>query len=213
MTIDENKGMMNYKVVNEDLEKLFEAVANLLEREWDDRYRNVDSARVIFFTSVRIAINTYSTIMYICADTPTDPDRRPVYALSLPPLTRTLFEQLITFLFLIEDIPSHIPYLFRTGYTERKIELAHCVKYHGSDPIWRNYISSLTKQIALEENLFSLTPDEITYSTKKIGRWPTPGIMLNKLREEHPGSAVIPTLNTLILGYTVNCQDKHISMR
>lgn len=110
--ISKDKEALDYRKYSDDLARLFEATANLLEREWPQKYKHVDSARTIFFQSVRIAINTYYTIMFISADTPRDPHRKPAFALSLAPLTRTLFEQLITFVFMIEDIPTYIPWLW-----------------------------------------------------------------------------------------------------
>lgn len=193
--LTKDKGDLDFQVVADDLARLFEAIANLLERDWDKqhgRYGHVDSARTVFFQSVRIAINTFNTITFIAADIPKDPHRKPVFALSLAPLTRTLFEQLITFVFMLEDIPTYIPWLFKTGYTEYRIELDHCLKYHGTAAEWQRYIDQLRTQIALVEKESRLTPTEINNPTKRIGRWPTPGAILHKLRREHPNSQAIP---------------------
>ncbi|HYX72752.1 MAG TPA: hypothetical protein VE732_08275, partial [Nitrososphaera sp.] len=152
---------------------------------------HVYDARITFFQSLRVAINTFNTIMFICADVPNDPGRRKVYSLSLPPLTRTLFEQLIAFRFLMEDIPTYIPWLFKTGYTEHRIELKHSLKYHSSDPNWTSYIKHLNRQLSIEEKAMKLKADEIRNPRKNIGRWPTPGQMLDKLRKEHPTSSAI----------------------
>ena len=180
------KGEFDYKVIQETLEKLCEATANLMEREWPAKYRQVDSARVVFFQSLRIAINTYNTIFFIIADEKYYA-RRKIYALSLPPLVRTLFEQLITFIFLIQDIPNYIPWLFRTGYTEHIIQLKHVQKYHGTKPDWTDYIDSLKAQIAREESSGYLAQQEIQNPYNNIGRWPTPGRMLSKLRADKRG--------------------------
>lgn len=177
------KGEMDYKLIQEPLEKLCVATANLIEREWDERYRKVDSARVIFLQSFRIAYNTYATIFFIIADVPM-PERRPVFALSLPPLVRSLFEQLIAFIFLIQDIPAHVPWLFKTGYNENRIQLDHVQKYHGSKENWKDYIMELKDQLIRQEATGLLTPQEIK-NPSSIGRWPTPGKMLQKL-EKNP---------------------------
>lgn len=186
------KGALDYQKYGVDLARLFEATANLLEREWPAKYKQIDSARVVFFQSVRIAINTFNTIMFISADTPKDPHRKPAFALSLAPLTRTLFEQLITFVFMIEDIPTYIPWLFKTGYTEYRTELKHCLEYHGTATEWQPYINGLRAQIARVEKESRLTAEEIEDSWKSIGQWPTPGRMLNKLYSEHKTSQAIP---------------------
>ncbi|HXT62147.1 MAG TPA: hypothetical protein VN696_03845 [Pyrinomonadaceae bacterium] len=140
---------------------------------------------------MRVAINTFDTIMFIVADSPKDPHRKPRFALSLPPLTRTLFEQLITFVFMIEDIPTYIPWLFKTGYTEYRIHFDHCIKYHGSDSAWQAYISQLKSEIVRLEKECSLNVDEIKNPKKRIGRWPTPGRMLDLLKRDHKQSAPI----------------------
>jgi hypothetical protein len=191
MIDDPNKACLNYQVIKPELLNLFEATANLLERQWDARYAKVDSARVIFYQMIRIAINTYRTIVYICADSPKDHERKPSFALSLSPLTRALFENLITLIFLLEDIPKHITLLMKTGYVERIIELEHCRKYHGSLPEWQGHIDKLVAQIDVEKTELQLTPDEISNPKKEIGRWPTPGAMLNKLKKDYKGSPSI----------------------
>lgn len=188
---------LDYQKVKRELVTLFEATANKLEREWPERYARVDSARVIFYQSVRIAINTYNTILWICADTPKDPDRKPVYALSLAPLTRTLFEQLVMLLFLLEDVPRYVQLLFKTGYAARRAELDHVLKYHGSLPEWQGYIDVLRKQIAVEEQEVPLTPAEIQHPESAIGKWPTPGKVPKRLRRDHPASPNIDFIEYL----------------
>jgi hypothetical protein len=185
-------GELDYQKYGAELARLFEATATLLEREWPTKYGAIDSARVVFFQSVRIAINTFNTIMFISADTPKDPLRKPAFALSLAPLTRTLFEQLITFVFMIEDIPNYIPWLFKTGYTEYRIELKHCLEYHGTATEWQPYINGLRAQIAKVEKESQLTAEEIADPWNTIRRWPTPGGMLRKLKSEHKTSRAIP---------------------
>src|SRR4029079_16880624 len=105
---------------------------------------------------------------------------KPAFALSLAPLTRTLFEQLIAFVFMMEDIPKYIPWLFKTGYTEYRIQLDHCLQYHGNQAEWQPYITGLRAHIANVEKEAQLTAEEIANPRRTIGRWPTPGGMLHK---------------------------------
>lgn len=183
---------LDYQKIKRELLTLFEATANKLEREWDARYADVDSGRVIFFQLIRIAINTYNTIVWICADSPKDPDRKPIYALSLAPLTRTLFEQLIMLLFLLEDVPQYIQLMFKTGYAAKRLELEHVLKYHGNLPDWQHYIDFLRNQIEIEEQEVKLTQAEIQHPESTIGKWPTPGKILKRLRRDHP---ISPNIN------------------
>lgn len=190
--ISTGKGELDYGVIKDKLLYLLEATANKLEREWDPRYRHVDSASILFFQNFRNAINTYNTIFYVCADIPKDPDRRKSYALSLPPLTRTLFEQLIMFVFLLVDVQDFVPYLFQTGYTELRMELKHVLQYHGTKKNWQPYINELKKRIAQQEKVYKLSAKQISNPKKYIGRGPTPGDLLNILRNNRPRSTAIP---------------------
>jgi hypothetical protein len=192
LLMDKKDGGMNYQVVSDDLKNLFEATANKLEREWPARYRGIDSARTIFFMLIRISTNTYNTIKYIIADIPRDPLRKPVYAFSIPPLSRTLFETLVTILFLLEDLPKHINLFMKTGYVQRRLDLEHSQKYYGTSAEWQRYINAQTTQIASEEKEFNLTAQEIAKPKKEIGLWPTPGQILRRLQKDHPQSTSIP---------------------
>lgn len=181
-----DKEAFDYKVIQDTLEKLCEATANLLEREWPAELK-VDSARVVFFQNLRIAFNTYSTIFFIIADVEYYA-RKKVYALSLPPLVRTLFEQLVAVIFLVQDIPRYIPWLFKTGYTEHIIQLKHAEKYHGTKSNWKDFIDELKRQIEREAKASRLTDAEIANPKKKIGRWATPGAMLDRLKRDKTAS-------------------------
>ena len=54
------------------------------------------------------------------------------------------------------------------------------------------YIKDLKKRIAEQETTYKLTPKQISNPRKYIGRGPTPGYLLNILRNNRPKSAAIP---------------------
>ncbi|MCA1601623.1 MAG: hypothetical protein LC776_08270, partial [Acidobacteria bacterium] len=170
----EEKGVLNAGPVSDKLVRLLIATANKLEREWPNDYRTVDSARVVFFTRVRIATNTHQAIMYLVATSPKDPHRDPRFALATPMLVRSLYEELITFIFLLHDVPNYIPYLFRTGYKERWLELQFQLKYYASDPAWQETIAGLKAQMAREAKVLGLTSQEIADPDNSFRRWPQP---------------------------------------
>jgi hypothetical protein len=123
------KKELPYGVIQTQFETLLIFFSNMLERE--PRYQYVNSSPQLFMHEFRNAFNTFHTIFFLFTDTPKDPLRLKRFALSVSPMTRTLFEQLILFVFLLEDIEAFVPWLFKTGYTETRIELEHCQKYHG----------------------------------------------------------------------------------
>ena len=170
------KGGLDHQKIKPRVLSLFAATGYKLEREWDkeaNRYTKIDSARAIFTELIRIATNTYQTIAYVCTDTPKDPTHKPEYCLSVAPLVRSLFEELIMILFLLEDVPAHIEFLFKTGYAEKREELGHVKKYHGGLAEWQVYIKALEDRCAYEEKELSLSKNEIKYPSN-IGKWPTP---------------------------------------
>lgn len=189
-TVRKDVQALEFAVVKDDLEKLLEASANFLEREWPTRYANVDSGRVLFYTRMRIVINTYASIMWLSADIPEDP-RRKMLVLSTPPLVRTLFEELVNLIFLFHDLPALVDCYARTNYTEIDLELKHAKKYHGSLPEWQKYISDLETRLAGLAVTLNLTTDEVANPYKKIGRWPTPGRMVNIARQRWPNSTSV----------------------
>lgn len=190
------KGELPYGVIQEQFTTLLTFFSNKLERE--PRYVNVDSSPQLFLQEFRNAFNTFHTIVFICADTPKDPHRHKRFALSISPLTRTLFEQLILFVFLLEDVPNFVPWLFKTGYTETRSELDHCKKYHGHKAKWRRYIAGLKKKVAHAEATYRLSPREIKNPRETIGRGPTPGGLLSVLRNNRPRSKAIPFMEYIL---------------
>jgi len=190
------KGELPYGAIQEQFTTLLRFVSNKLERE--PRYLNVDSSPQLFLQEFRNAYNTFHVIFFLCADTPKDPHRLKRFALSVSPLTRTLFEQLILFVFLLEDVPAFVPWLFKTGYTETRIELEHCKKYHGKKANWRKYMASLKKKVAHAEATYHLSAREIKSPVENIGRGPTPGLLLRVLRKNRPKSTAIPFMEYVL---------------
>lgn len=102
------------------------------------------------------------------------------------------------FVFLLEDIPAFVPWLFKTGYTEYRFELDHCKQYHGQKKHWRKYIADLTKKISHLETAHQLTKREVKNPKDNIGRGPTPGGLLFVLRNNRPRAKVIPFMEYVL---------------
>src|SRR2546422_11505 len=88
--MDEPKSL-DFTVIGEPLNKLLIAVANKLEREWPQRYRNVIGARELFVMHLRTAHATYLSALYLCGDIPPDYRRKPEFCVCLPALNRALW--------------------------------------------------------------------------------------------------------------------------
>lgn len=140
---------------------------------------------------MHITINAYNAILWLTADTPPNPLRKPLL-FSVAPLVRTLFEELITLLFLLHDIPNLIISLRMTHYTELWIEREAAQKYYDKIPKWQVYIKDLDSQLDKLAKRLQLTSEQINNPKKKIGRFPTPGKAVNILKIKYPNSQVIP---------------------
>ena len=186
----EEKDSFDARPVVEKLSRLLIATANKLEREWPSHYRSVEGARIVFFTRIRIAINTHQAIMYLVATSPKDPLRDPRFVLVVPMLVRSLYEELITIVYLLHDIPNYIPYLFRSGYKERWLELQFRLKYH-DEPAWEESTAELREHMEREAEALKLTPSEVEDPDNAFGRWPQPPKVLSILKKHHPRSSAI----------------------
>ncbi|MEK6408364.1 MAG: hypothetical protein AABN34_15505 [Acidobacteriota bacterium] len=168
---------LDYNVIRDDLMSVLLATTNKIEREWPPRYNRVDSAREIVLVTVRLAINTFGTIAYLCADTPDDFRRDRIFCLSVPPLSRTILESVLTIMFLLEDLPSRSEWFWKTGHREMSEALKRYEKHYGNNPQWRRVIARLGGYVRNPPPFLRLTNQEVADPSKKIPRWPNPGRM------------------------------------
>jgi hypothetical protein len=188
----DKKGGFNYQVIKSDMMSLVAGIASNLE--WDTKYPQVNSCNAILSSMMKITTNTYSTILFICADVSTSTERKPEYAVSIPALTRTIYETLVSLIYILEDVPAHIELFLKTAYLERRKELKHYNAYMAGRPEWQKMITEIQNRIAFEEIDLKLSPDEIAKPMKTIKQWPTPGGALDRIKAKNPTSSVIPFL-------------------
>lgn len=193
----ESKDALDYNVIKRELDTLFIAIANKIEREWPENYKTIDSARELILFTVRIAINTFNTITYICADTPADLKRDLKFSLSVPPLNRTLLENVITLLFVLEDIPNHSEWFYKAGWREWKEMLEDYKRDYGSLPEWKAFIDTLSDEIEKGKTRLQLTTDEIDNTKKMIKYWPNPGKMPSLIEKSNPNSSSLTFMKYL----------------
>src|SRR5437867_9236852 len=110
----------DYKGVREDFHSLLVATGNKLEREWPNRYKTpaADGAHMIMVQLVRLGVTTYKTIAFLCSDVEDGAVRDPHFALSTPPLNRTILEIIVSTLYLLEDVPRHTSFFYRAAWRD-----------------------------------------------------------------------------------------------
>lgn len=206
-------GHLDAKGFQTTFDTLLAKTANSLEREWPSRYSDIRNGPVIFVSRIRIAINTYNAILSLIADSPSDPLKKPLL-FAVAPLVRTLFEELITLLFVLHDVPNLMITLNMTGYTEAWLEREASKKYYNKIPKWQTYIDDLDGQLNKMAQEMQLTPDQINRPVKFIGRWPTPGKAIKILKLRYPKSGVIPFMEFLTAWmYRTLSGETHLDLR
>ncbi len=103
VTTDAEKEGLDFALLRERLDNLYQAVHNKLEREWPVSLDPTGALPVLLRGFVLLSANTFKSVRYLCADHPPDANRRPEYALSVPPLARTLMDTLFNIVFLFEN--------------------------------------------------------------------------------------------------------------
>ena len=111
--------VLDFKVIGQRLDEALEALKNLIDRDWPRQYA-IPGARALFLTMIKVAINTYQSIRFLAADSPKDSAPPLEFALSIPPLTRSLLDQLFAVVFLTEDPTTRTSWYYKGGWREAK---------------------------------------------------------------------------------------------
>src|SRR5215470_12103634 len=112
-TVEQDKKSVNATLILEPLDSLLAALENKLEREWPKRLAGIRGAHELFLLTLRTAATTYRSVRYLTADTPPDPARRLEYCISVPPLNRTILDNLFSTIFILEDLPARCEWYFK----------------------------------------------------------------------------------------------------
>jgi hypothetical protein len=195
--IDE-KLRFDYKGVRDDFHNLLVATGNKLEREWPNRYKNAaaDSAQMILLQLVRLAVTTYKTIGFLCSDVEDGAVRDPHFALSTPPLNRTILEIIVSTMYLLEDVPGHTSVFYRAAWREEEEMLRNYQERYAGRPRWDEYITQRTKTHQKMERALKITTEE-KENLERILRWPRVGQVIKRLTKIDPDSATLAYIHFL----------------
>lgn len=171
-----DKGALNYRVIERDLDTFLLATGNKIEREWPSQFARISGARELFLVMLRVADVTFRTIRYICADTPHDPTRQLLYSISVPPLNRTILDSIFNAIFIMEDMPSRCSWYWKASWREHKEELQRYRTMYGSLPSWSDWLSRVSQYIDWGVKVHGISLEEIA-NPKIILHWPNPGQM------------------------------------
>jgi hypothetical protein len=179
--IDE-KLRFDYKGVREPFHNLLIATGNKLEREWPDRYKTpaAHSGQMILLQLVRLGVTTYKTIGFLCSDVEDGAVRDPHFALSTPPLNRTILEIITSTLYLLADVPQHTGFFYRAAWREEEEMLRKYRDRYAGRPLWDEYIAQRTKTHEKLERELQISDAEKA-NLNLISRWPRVGKVITRL--------------------------------
>ena len=159
-----------------ELRNLLTAAANKLHREWPDGRARHPASREMLLSLVLVATNLYTSILYLCADSPKDPFRKPEFALATPPMSRVALEALFTLVFTLDDLESRTEWYHKAGWREIHEKVKRAKDRYGNDPAWCDYISRLEGFLQRSKAEFGITEAE-EGNPSQIKRWPLPSRM------------------------------------
>jgi hypothetical protein len=143
---------LSYKVLQPKLKTLIEFYQNKIDREGVSAI-NHDAARVTYLNFVRHLRYTYSSILYLCAEEPPDPDRKAEFTLVLSPLLRSICEVVILCAIFRESTAPKLDRYVEGGLHEAIVNLERVSETFGDDPDWKEAIEYYAAGVARRKSL------------------------------------------------------------
>lgn len=169
---------LEFEVVREPLEGLSAATIANVERSLPPAITGVVGAPPFLVLMTKVAETTFSTIRYICADKPEDPARRLSFAVSVPPLVRSLVDQIYAVVFLGENVAKRMEWYNKAGWREIREEYdRHLQRYKGKSADWDSWLTKYSQWLDETQAVLAITPQEAA-APQTIPWWPTPPQML-----------------------------------
>lgn len=196
-----------FSTIRDQLDSLLVATANKLEREFPAALTHGGDAANILRSLVLVAQNTYLTMRYFCADSPPDPARKRSFALSVPPLARTILDGLFTVTFLCEDLPERSSWYEKAGWREMKEYYDRATQRYGGDQAWQQHLVEYSELLDMARQWWQITAEEVA-DAKKIKYWPTPSQTI-MLASDDGARSFLAYMNDWF--YRELSQDSHVS--
>jgi hypothetical protein len=164
---------------------------------------------VVLQATVKVSANTYHTVRHLCAERPPDPNRKLEYAISVPPLARTILDSVFNVAFLLEDFPDRIAWYLRSGWREAFEEHQRYAATYGGSPEWVDILAGWSQR--LENTRASWYVAELEAQDPScINWWPTPGQMLRGGHLSEDLQAYLQYLNDWF--YRILSSDSHLAL-
>jgi len=174
--------VLDFRVIRDTLDETLEALKNSIDRSWPKGLGGIPGARALFLTMIKVAINTYGSVRFLAADYPKESTPNLDHALSIPPLTRSLLDQLFVVIFLSEDMPTRTQWYYKSGWREAKEAYErHRAKY-GGNPSWARWLELNGKFLEGIRTEWAVSEEEAA-DLRRIRYWPIPSQMKDQARD------------------------------
>ncbi len=160
-----------------DLDTLLVALTNLLDREFPPGLGSIPGVSPFLLVAAHSAKNTFNAIRYLVADSPSDPIRKPEYALAAGPMLRSLADLLFTIIFMREDFASRVTWYHKSGWRELKERLDRYKAEYGALPEFQAWIKGYEVSLDVGGKEYGVTESEKA-NLKSLKYWPIPNQML-----------------------------------
>jgi len=196
--------VLDFRVIEKPLDEALEALKNLIDREWPKQLDKNPGARALFLTMIKVAINTYQSVRFLVADSPKEREAPLEFALSIPPLTRSILEQLLAVTFLAEDLATRTQWYYKAGWREAKEAYERYRAKYGENREWANWLELNGKFLENIRTTWGVS-DEEAADLRRIRYWPIP----SKMKDQAKDRAFLEYLDAWF--YRTLSQDAHLS--
>lgn len=162
--------LINFKVVNEPLEKVLDKIINTFEMSARQQYSefNFSSAKILSG-----CYQTYKAIRKLVAKDPKYPTQAHI-------LNRSLLDSIFVLEAFSEDIEKYPKSYTLAGYRMMWEEYTKESEKHKNDPDWKDYLSEKEKFLESSAENNGLSVEERKSPQKHIRYWPIPSRMLKE---------------------------------
>jgi hypothetical protein len=175
--MDEQSITIDYRPIKRALDEIADAIVNRLEREHRSEISGYHKQLpTILKLTLRVTKVTWESIRFLCAQHPIVHARREEFAISVPPLARTMLDSLLTVLYIFDRPSENARWYVASGWRELSEHHALLVGKHGADPEWAEWLTKHAEMVSGWESDAAISPTEKA-DPKRIKYWPNPGRM------------------------------------
>jgi len=169
---------ISFRPINEAIKNLPVAICNRIDRERRQLLEAYfEGLPAILRLTVRIAAITFDSIRFLIADQPVNDARRKEFAVSVPPMARTILDAVFNVVFIFDDPAKNARRYYAGGWLNAKEHDDALHARHGADPTWVSWLAEHHRWVDWMATDAKLTAAERA-NPATVKYWPHPGRML-----------------------------------